>query len=102
MAVELLLQPVFGQRLEQLAGDRLHPLEVGGKCTVEAVVLGLVLDQGGARQVVEIVERKNRHVLRQRLQQHQKLGKRCLDARLANGEEKSEEHGTWPSGAMGE
>jgi hypothetical protein len=53
MALRHLAQPFFGDLAEQLAGDRFDALEVGRKRAVEAVELGLVLDQRRTRQVVE-------------------------------------------------
>ena len=54
-------QPVLGQidgvRARFLAAHDLNPLEGLGERLVEAVVVTLVLDQNGARQAVEVLNR---------------------------------------------
>src|SRR3546814_14226551 len=91
MLLRLQPQPVLGNRAEQLAGDRLDTLEIRGERAVEAIVLRLVFYQRGARQVVEIVERKDRDVPGQRFEQHQEFAETGFHASGEDGEEEGEE-----------
>ena len=50
-----LLQPLERDVLGEV-GQHLDALEVGGEGAVELVEVGLVLDQRGAREVVEVVD----------------------------------------------
>src|SRR3546814_511303 len=94
MLLRLQPQPVLGNRAEQLAGDRLDTLEVRGERAVEAIVLRLVFYQRGARQVVEIVERKDRDVPGQRFEQHQEFAETGFHASGADGEEEGDQKST--------
>jgi hypothetical protein len=78
-------------------GEHLHALEVGGKGAVELVEVGLVLDQRGARQVVELVHRRAAFVVdhagAQRFEQGQVFLDRHRQFGRAQGEEEVDEHG---------
>ena len=54
LQLQRLAQPLQRHVLGEV-GQQLHPLEVGGEGAVELVEVRLVLDQGGARQEVELV-----------------------------------------------
>jgi hypothetical protein len=61
-------QPVLGD-LRFEPGDALDALEVLAEGLVELVVVRLVLDQAGAREVIELVDAVAGDVLLQRLEQ---------------------------------
>ena len=63
--------------------DRLHSLEIGGEREVVAVELRLVLDERGAREVVEIVDRQRHDARFERLEQRQELARARPAARAA-------------------
>jgi hypothetical protein len=79
------LQPLFGD-VGFEAGDLRHALEVFAERPVELVVVCFVLDQAGAGEEVEIVDRIPRDMLLQRLQQREELARGngkflCLEVR---------------------
>ena len=92
-ALGQLAQPVLGDlRLQR----RVHPLkalEHMGEHPVEAVQVALVLDQGGARQVVEAVHRQVGHAPVHRLHQHEVLAQRHGRLGVAQLGEQAQEHG---------
>ncbi len=96
--LEHLAQPVGGDFLGEV-GQHLDALEVGGEGAVELVEVLLVLDQRGAGQVIEVVDRagvglaRADHVGLQRLQQRQELLDRDRQLGGAQGIEEIDEHG---------
>ena len=95
MAEKLLAQPFF-RYLGADVEDRLDALEVTAEREVEAVEMLFVLDQAGARQRIEIIERKRHDARVERLEQREKFARR--DGQLARLEMKEEvdQHGFLP------
>ncbi len=90
-ALELLAQPLLrdlGADVEQ----RVHALEIGGEREVVAVELRLVLDQRGAREMVEIVDRQRDDTRLQRLEQRQELARGHRQARGLQVKEEADQH----------
>jgi len=85
--------PVRGDLGEQL---REAPFGAGkhlGKDAIEAIVVAFVLNETGAREVVEILRRQLRHARPQCLQEHQELGGGHRHARAAQLKEELHQHG---------
>ena len=91
LELEVLAQPVqrhfFGE-----VDQHLDALEVGAESTVELVIQGLVLDQRGARQVVELVDRTIDHAGFHRFEQGQEFLDRNRQFCRAQGVEKIDQH----------
>ena len=96
VAQEFLLQPFLGDLAADVE-DAFDALEVRAEREVEAVEVLLVLDEGEARQRVEVVERQRHHALVERLDQRQILTRadRQLE-RLEVKEEVDEHRGSAP------
>src|SRR6185295_2790916 len=77
---------------DDLVGDRLDALEVVREREVEAVEVGLVLDQREARERVEVLDAAVDHAAVERLEQRQELLDARRDTGLADREEEIEEH----------
>ena len=93
-----LLQPFLGDgRIEQIAHHIFHPLEVGAEHPIELVELGFVLDQRGASQIVELVNRTECDPCLQGFQQGQIFGHAGLELSLAQGIEKIVQHASTPA-----
>ncbi|MNI75290.1 hypothetical protein D3C73_1314280 [compost metagenome] len=88
-------QPVLGDvGGDLLAGaDALQPLEHLAEDLIEAVVVLLVLDQNGARQVIESLHVAPGHALVHGLHQMEPFLERHGHLGLAQGGEKGQEHG---------
>ena len=69
------------------------PVEAVSEDPVEAVEMALVLDQRGAREEIEILDRKGRDPLLHRLHQGQVFAQRDRDLGRAQLGEEREEHG---------
>ncbi len=72
--------------------DLLRALEVRGEGTVETIVIALVLDQAGARQVVETLGARRPETARERLEQSQQFGDRRRYAGALQQQEEPNEH----------
>ena len=97
LELELLLQPLQRDVLGEV-GEQLDALEVGGKGAIELVELRFVLDQRGARQVIEAVDGRAAAVLvddagLDRFEQGQVFLDRDLELGGAEGEEEVDQHG---------
>ncbi len=85
------LQPFFGDVGFQ-AGDVGHALEVFAEGLVELVVVGFVLDQAGAGEEVEVVDRVFGDVLLQRFEQREELARRHRQLLGLEVEEEIDQH----------
>ncbi len=74
-------------------GRDFDPVEAVTKDPVEPVEMALVLDECGAREKVEFLNVEGGHTFLHRLHQRQVLAQRNRDLRLAQLDEKREEHG---------
>ncbi len=71
---------------------RFDALEAVAEHPVEPVEMPLVLNEGRAGQVIELVDIERRDPLLHRLQQRQKLAQRCWNLRLPQFEEERDEN----------
>jgi hypothetical protein len=100
LALELALEPLQ-RHVDVYARDVLDALEVRAEGLVELVEVALVLDEGGARQVVELVDRVRDHVLLERLEQGQVFLDRDRQLRLTQVEEEFDQHASLRWGRLG-
>ena len=91
LELERLAQPLERNVLAEV-GEQLHALEVGRERAVELVELRLVLHQRGARQVVELVDRRADHAGLDGLEQRQVLLDRDLQLGRAQRVEEVDQH----------
>ncbi len=89
--LELLPQPLL-RNLGADVEDRVHALEIGGEREVVAVEQRLVLDERGARQMIEIVDRQRDDARLQRFEQRQELARRHRQARGLEMQEEADQH----------
>jgi hypothetical protein len=87
-------QPVLGhvQRRLVARADGLDPGEHLAEHLIEPVVVFLVLDQHGPRQVVEVIDLPPRHIAIHGLHQMEPFLHRHGHARVSQGGEEGEEH----------
>jgi nanoRNase/pAp phosphatase (c-di-AMP/oligoRNAs hydrolase) len=78
---------------EQLRGQPFGAGKHLGKDAIEAIVVALVLNETGARQVVEILRRQLRDARLQGLEEHQELGGGHRHAGAAQLKEELHQHG---------
>ena len=90
--LERLAQPLERDVLAEV-GEQLHALEVGRERAVELVEVRLVLDQRGARQVVELVDRRADDAGLDGVEQGQVLLDRDLQLGRAQRVEEVDQHG---------
>jgi hypothetical protein len=101
LALQRFLEPVERHFLGEV-GEHLHALEVGGEGAVELVVVLLVLDQRGAREIVEVVEAvravgvRPHHVGLQRLEQREVFLDRDRQLGRTQRVEEIDQHGGFP------
>ena len=85
-------EPVLGQLPLQLGEYVLDALEMLGECSVEAVIVLFVLDQAGARQVVEALRGQLAQARLQGFQQGQQFRHGDRHSGLAQQEEELDQH----------
>src|SRR5262249_49867800 len=90
-ALHRLANPFFGNPGADVE-DALESVKVSAEGEVEAIVERFVLDEAGARQVVEIVDAVRHDVLLERFEQRQKLTRGNGKLRRLQVEEKVDEH----------
>ena len=86
------LQPAGRQLALEELEQALRPLEVGGEGLVESVVEALVLDQAGARQMVEALGAAVAQLGLERLEQRQQFRDGHGNARASQQQKESNEH----------